>query len=110
MTAAMDAVKRGFRAGFMLCAHYGHLDEELPHVAAFVNDVWTLRFLRTLKVDLYKKNPGGITPLGVASHHYSYDAAYYLATLEPAKMDIIEVVEATKSETMIRKLKVIKRD
>jgi hypothetical protein len=30
--------------------------------------------------------------------------------LEPAKMDIIEVVEATKSETMIRKLKVIKRD
>jgi hypothetical protein len=110
MTAAMQAVKSGFRAGFMLCAHYGHLYEELPHVAAFVNDVWTLRFLRTLKVDLYKKNHGGITPLGVAAYHYSYDAAYYLASLDPEKLDVAEVVEATKSIAMMRKLKLIKRD
>lgn len=34
----------------MLCVHYGHIDEELPHVAAFVNDVWALRFLSAMKV------------------------------------------------------------
>lgn len=68
----MIALKRGFRYGFMLCVHYGHVDEELAHVAAFSNDEWALRFLRTLKVDLFKKNPGGITPMGVGAHHFSY--------------------------------------
>jgi hypothetical protein len=60
-------------------------------------------------MDLNKKNPGGITPVGIAAHHYSYDAAYYLGALDPLKMDIVEVVESTKSDTIIRKLKVMKR-
>lgn len=68
----MLAVKSRFRLGFMLCVHYGHVDEELAHVAAFSNDVWALRFLRALKVDLYQRNPGGITAMGVGAHHLSY--------------------------------------
>lgn len=110
MTASMEAIKKGFRAGFMLCAHYGHLDDELPHVAAFANDVWALRFLRTLKLDLNKKNPGGITPLGVAAHHYSYDAVYFLAQEYPDKLDLLEAVAANDNPTMVRKLKMIKQD
>lgn len=87
MTPAMEALKRGFRAGFLLCVHYGHVDEELPHVAAFVNDVWALKFLKTIGVDLYKKNPRGITPMGVAAHHFSYEAVYYLAQQNPSAID-----------------------
>lgn len=79
-------------------------------MAASVNDVWTLRFLRTLKVDLNKKNPGGITPLGVAAHNFGYDAAYFLANSYPEKLDLIEVVAANDNPSMVRKFKMIKQD
>lgn len=63
MTPAMEALRSGFRIGFLLCVHHGHITSDLANVAAEMNDIWTLKFLRTMNVPLNEPDSKGVTPL-----------------------------------------------
>jgi hypothetical protein len=59
---------------------------------------------------LYGKNARGITPLGVAVHHFGYEAAYWLAGKRPEAIDGEEVVKACKSTVMLKEIAKIKKN
>lgn len=39
-TPIMDAIRLGHRRCFLLCVHFQHIDEFLPHVCAKYNRLW----------------------------------------------------------------------
>ena len=80
-TPVMDAVRLGNKRSYLLCLHYQHINEELPHVAAEYNRVWELRSMLALGLRLEVKNSKGKTPLEVAVENYSYEAAEFLASV-----------------------------
>jgi hypothetical protein len=68
----MECIKLGFKPGFLLCLKFGHITDDLAHVAASVDDLWSLQILNTMEVPLNKKDSKNMTPLEVAVGCYSY--------------------------------------
>lgn len=74
-TAVMDAVRLGHKRCFLLCIHYQHINENLPHIAAQYNRVWLLKAMQALGLRIDIKNDKFKTPLEIAVENYSYEAA-----------------------------------
>ena len=61
-TPVMDAVKFGHRRSFLLCIHFQHLNDSLPHIAAKYNRVWELKALQSFGFDLWGRDEHSMTP------------------------------------------------
>ena len=105
----MDAVKYGHRRSFLLCIHFQHLMDSLPHVAAKYNRVWELKALNSFGFDFSARDEHNMTALEVAIENYSYDAAEYLTSISQSS-GLPNMRALTDSEAMIRRVKRVKSE
>lgn len=101
----MEALRSGFRIGFLLCVHYGHVTNDLANVAAENNDIWALKFLKHMDIPLNEKDLKGVTPLESAVANYSYECIDYLAKLYPKEIKMDTLGKLAKSRTIFSNLK-----
>lgn len=70
----MDAIRLGKKRCFLLCLHFQHIDEFLPHVCAKYNRLWELKVLEASGLNIItSKDDHGHFPLEVAVENYSYE-------------------------------------
>lgn len=101
-TPLMDAVRLGHRRCFLLCLHFQHYSEKLPHLAAEYNRTWELKVLSTLGFSIEKsRNDENHTALEVAVMNYSYESANYLASITD-NFDMYRIRTLTDSRAMIK--------
>lgn len=99
----MDALRLGHRRSFMICLHYQHINESLPHIGAQYNRVWELKVLLALGLNLSVKNSKSRTPLEIAVENYSYEAVEYLAQVTQ-NYDRSELKKLTDSKAIMRRV------
>ena len=89
MNPLMIAIKNGYRRCFLLLLQYRQYDQVAAHVAAAYNRVWELKVLTSLGYKFTNNlDSAHRKPIDVAVECYSYEAAEYLAGLDPSAFNV----------------------